>query len=242
MSWKAIVGLSLSAMLLLLMSLGQLVDKDLPIGQSGEKAEALADQIEASINKAAWLETGIVLWTFAGGEHIWDRSRELHEYKRGGKRIQHSLRSREGRIYKGDDWESIKAGSRAEQKAWDSWINDSFWLNPLVKLRDEGVSRQAVGDHQLLVSYSSGGNTPGDAYLWTLDERGRPSHWNMWVSIIPIGGLGCTWDNWIQLRTGAWISTAHNWGGLTLTLDDVDGAAHWSDIFEADPFLGFLSE
>ena len=241
MNWKWF-GIGLSAVLLVLMTIGQLMDKAVPIGQEGPAAEALTDQIEASINKAAWLETGIVMWTFAGGTHIWDRSRQLHEYRRGGKRIQHSLENRSGRIERAEGWKSVEAGHRAEQQAWDSWINDSFWLNPLVKLRDDGVSRQLVKEDQLLVSYSSGGNTPGDSYLWTVDNQGRPKHWALWVSIIPIGGLGCTWEDWIQLRTGAWIATTHNWGGWTLTLSDVDGAKHWSDMFEQDPFAGFAQE
>ena len=158
-SWRWL-GIAASIGLLVIMTLGQLIDKDLPKGSEGEAAENLTNRIEQSINKGAWDNTGIVTWTFAGGQHIWDRSRELHEYKRGDKRIQHSLKSRVGRVQQDGEWIAVGAGSRLEQKAWDSWINDSFWLNPLAKLRDDGVKRLSVDQNQLLVSYTAGGNTP----------------------------------------------------------------------------------
>ena len=56
--------------------------------------------------------------------------------------------------------ESGSAGHRASSKL--GRINDKLWLNPLVKLRDEGVSRQLVED-QLLVLFF-GGNLPGDSF------------------------------------------------------------------------------
>ena len=97
-------------------------------------AEARADLIERAINKSAWEETSIVYWTMVGNQHIWDKERELHEVRRKGKRIQHSLKSRMGRSWNGESWEELPSGHRSEKWAWDSWVNDSFWLNPLVKV------------------------------------------------------------------------------------------------------------
>ena len=45
-----------------------------------------------------------------------------------------------------------------------------------------------------------------------------------------------------QLRSGAWISTAHDWGGYTLRLTDVDGAESWTELYDHDPFDGFKPE
>ncbi|MDP4680960.1 MAG: hypothetical protein NWS46_11410 [Cyclobacteriaceae bacterium] len=100
------------------------------------------------------------------------------------------------------------------EKAWRFWANDSFWINPISKIFDSGTSRSIVmqedGSKSLLVTYSSGGVTPGDSYLWILDDNFRPKAWKMWVSIIPIGGLEFSWDNWEKLTTGALISTSHS--------------------------------
>jgi hypothetical protein len=113
--------------------------------------------------------------------------------------------------------------------AYAYWINDSFWLNPVVKLFDPGVERSLVelddGRNALLVSYTSGGVTPGDAYLWIPGPGDLPEAWRMWVQIIPIGGIETTWEGWTELSTGAKISTQHRgWGRLMTFITDVQGA------------------
>ena len=60
-------------------------------------------------------------------------------------------------------------------KAYSFFCNDSFWMIAPFKAFDEGVTRTIVmskeGNQNLLVSYASGGVTPGDSYLWILDKR-----------------------------------------------------------------------
>jgi hypothetical protein len=126
------------------------------------------------------------------------------------------------------------------EQAYAHWINDSFWLNPVVKLFDEGTTRALVaqpdGSDALLLSYASGGLTPGDAYLWIGDPSAPPRAWKMWVSILPIGGVECTWDRWQTLSTGAKISTRHDCGIFVLELTDVEGAADVVALEGEDPF------
>ena len=102
---------------------------------------------------------------------------------------------------------------KSVQKAYKAFINDAFWLNPVVKIFDEGTARSIVtladGREGLLVSYTSGGVTPGDSYLWFVDANGLPTAWKLWVGILPLGGLEISWDNWIALPTGAKIATGH---------------------------------
>ena len=122
-----------------------------------------------------------------------------------------------------------------------AWVNDAFWLNPLAKLRDEGVSLAVVdddGEESLLVSYASGGLTPGDAYLWRVGPDGTPTAWKLWVSILPIGGVETSWEGWVTLDTGARISTRHAGPlGLTLELTDVEGATTLDALVDGpDPF------
>ena len=77
---------------------------------------------------------------------------------------------------------------------------------------------QPDGKSALLITYGGGGLTPGDAYLWLLDETMRPRAWRMWVSIIPLKGIESSWEGWTALPTGAWVATEHRMTGFTLRL------------------------
>ncbi|MGS0527908.1 hypothetical protein ACU8V7_24695 [Zobellia nedashkovskayae] len=91
--------------------------------------------------------------------------------------------------------------------------NDSFWLVAPFKVFDSGTQRSLVtledGSNALMITYSSGGSTPGDSYLWHLGPNGLPESYQMWVSIIPIGGLKATWDDWKIMESGAFLPTSH---------------------------------
>ena len=93
------------------------------------------------------------------------------------------------------------------------------------------------GTEGLMVSYSSGGVTPGDAYLWILDENNLPKSWKMWVSIIPVGGMEFSWDQWTTLTTGAKVATLHESSFLNLDISDLKGAVNQEDLgLDEDPF------
>ncbi|WP_050813302.1 hypothetical protein [Aquimarina agarivorans] len=59
----------------------------------------------------------------------------------------------------------------------------------------------------LLITYKSGGSTPGDTYQWFVNQNYIPTAFKMWVSIIPIKGLPATWEDWKVSKTG--IKLAH---------------------------------
>jgi hypothetical protein len=214
-----------------------------PATEEGPAAAALAERVEAAVDLAAWQRTGAVAWTFAGiHEHLWDRRRKLARVVGGSRRVLLRLGDQSGRAWRDGEELEGEARDRALRWAWEQWCNDSFWLNPLAKLRDEGVtlSRCELGEGRegLLVRYASGGVSPGDAYLWTVNPEGLPESWKMWVGLIPVPGVDATWEGWTTLATGARVATQHRLIlGVPLNLSQVEGATTLSDLEPGpDPF------
>lgn len=213
-----------------------------PEGTEDAEAETLAASFERMANVEAWERTGAVRFGFGGYEHLWDRERGYARVRWDDVEVLLHAYRPEGRAYRAG--REVHGGAARElvEQAHARFINDTFWLNPLSKLRDEGVTRSTVtlddGTHALLVSYASGGVTPGDAYLWIPDDTGVPRAWRMWVSILPIGGLEVSWERWVTLETGARIATRHEGPlGLTVEITGLEGAATLEDLVEGeDPF------
>jgi hypothetical protein len=212
-----------------LIVLGYSLNDPRPQGQPGPDADALARSMEAAVNKEAWDRTGAVRWSFFEQHHyVWDRERDLVELRWGDSRALFRTADQTGRIWSAGTEQTGEDAKEALGAAYAYWINDSFWLNPVVKFFDPGVERSLVklddGRDALLVSYASGGVTPGDAYLWIPDDDGLPVAWRMWVQIIPIGGIETSWEGWNELSTGAKVATQHEgWGRLMTFISNVEG-------------------
>lgn len=234
----AILLLGLLGVVLVLYSMNE----ERPEGTPGPDADALAHAMEAAVDKEAWDRTGAVRWTFFEQHHyVWDRTRGLVEARWGDTRALFRTADKTGRVWKEGVEQNPEDTQEAVRTAYTFFINDSFWLNPIVKFFDPGVERFLVelddGGKGLLVSYSSGGVTPGDAYLWIPDEDGLPKAWRMWAQVIPIGGIETTWEGWTELSTGAKVSTQHaGWGQLMTFITDVAGGETLESI-DVDPDL-----
>ena len=70
-----------------------------------------------------------------------------------------------------------------------------------------------------MVTYTSGGSTPGDSYLWILEENYRPISYKMWVQIIPIGGVSATWSDLKKSESGIYLPTKHKLSLFGMELD-----------------------
>ena len=99
------------------------------------------------------------------------------------------------------------------------------WESFTVILDLENQQQTENQKNALLVTYTSGGSTPGDSYLWHLDQDGKPKSFQMWVEILPIEGLEATWENWTTTESGAQFPTFHKLLVLGIELDDVVGLA-----------------
>lgn len=216
--FKIIGSILLTLIVLLVIFLGGAYVKyneKKPVGVKGEKAEALAQKMMQAVNKTAWDSTAIIAWTSrSGNSYVWDKQRNLVQVSSKDSKVLLNVYKQSGKVW--DKQTEVTAADKVQkgvQKAYKAFINDAFWLNPIVKIFDAGTERSLVtladGREGLLVSYTSGGVTPGDTYLWLVDANGMPTAWKLWVGILPLGGLEISWDNWITLPTGAKIATGH---------------------------------
>jgi hypothetical protein len=211
----------------------------------GPDAAALAHEMVRAVDGDAWSRTGAVRWRVQWRAHLWDRQRGLSRVEWHGNRVLLDVNSKRGRAWRK---EVELADGADKQKLLDTayalFINDSFWLNPIVKAFDDGTTRArgtVDGKRALLVSYASGGLTQGDKYLWIVDDQSRPVAWRVWVKILKVGGLQFTWEGWTRLATGAWVATSHKILGLAVVhLTDVVAGATLHDLEADDPFAPIL--
>lgn len=198
-----------------------------PVAQPSAEADSLAKKMLAAVNKPAWDSTNIVTWKYGGGHtYVWDKKSNLVFVHWSDYKVLLNLNTWEkGRAFegtkeiKGPDLDVVRG------KAWAYFCNDSFWLIAPFKAFDEGTTRSLVkneaGTNDLLVSYASGGVTPGDAYLWKLDANGLPQSYKMWVKVIPIGGVMATWEKWTRQYSGAMLPSLHQLGPLKLPIEEL---------------------
>ena len=217
--------------------------KDIPQGVKGPEAEQLAQKILTAINHAAYDTLPYVKWSFRGEHHyVFDKTNNNARVSWAENEVHLNMDEISGRAFEnGIEVKDAGANDKLVKKAWEYWCNDSFWFNAPSKVFDKGTERSVVtnedGSKSLLVTYISGGVTPGDSYLWHLDANGLPNCFQMWTKIIPIGGISASWDNWIELPNGAKISSLHSIGGkMSLEIGDIKGGFTWGELgFDENP-------
>jgi len=222
-----------------------IADEPLPQGSAGDEAEVLTDKMLTAVNADAWDKISYISWTFRGDhKYVWDKKRHCARIEWSDVVVLLNLNTKEGSVWQTGQPLAGDALKVALGQAYEYWCNDSFWLNPVVKVRDPGTNRQIVdlddGTQGLLVTYTSGGVTPGDSYLWTFSENGFPKAWKMWVDIAPIGGLEFSWEGWKQLPGGAWVSTLHQGAVFDIPVEGIVVGNSLSDFGLADDLFSNL--
>ncbi len=227
-------GLKIFGIIAVVLAIGVFIaykvfDKPLPEGAVTPEADIVAQKMLRAINKSAWDETKVVKWSFRGARHfVWDKERHLVQVKWDNYEAYINPGAQTGIAFE----EGVKlAGSKSEEvvkQAIDNFNNDSFWLNAPAKVFDGGTERSIIteedGRQGLMVKYASGGTTPGDSYLWFMDESGLPISYKMWVSIIPVGGMEVTWEDWKTLPGGARIAQNHKGSKLEIPITNIESA------------------
>ncbi|MBQ4914967.1 hypothetical protein J8L85_11000 [Maribacter sp. MMG018] len=208
-------------------------NEPMPEGRSGPEADALAEKMLNSLNYGKFENTRFLEWSFRDGAHLykWDRKNRTVEVQWDDYRVDLDLIAPDSSIgYKNGTRLDTKENEKLVADAIDKFNNDSFWLIAPYKVFDEGVERRVVplenGLEGLLVTYTSGGSTPGDSYLWILQPNGFPKSFKLWVKIIPIGGVEASWDDWLVTDSGAFLPKSHIMGPLEFSMGDVRGYNH----------------
>lgn len=206
-----------------------------PKGKTGPEADQMAERMLVALNDSAWKATRYVSWTFKGANnYLWDKEQNVVQVISSNTRVVLDANTITGKTYQDDVLLTGEAADNAVQSAWKSFCNDGFWVYAPFKVFDAGTVRSVVtlkdGTEALKVTYMEGGVTPGDSYVWILDENYRPKAWKLWVKIIPIGGVAFTWDNWVQQSSGAWLATTHHSQLLDLEITDLKTGQSLEDL------------
>lgn len=223
------------------------LDTPLPPGQPGPAADAMAQRMMQAVGAQHWADTGAVQWTFSQrNTHLWDLQRGLNRVQHGKNTVWVDL-ARLVCLVGAEDGQTSPGTDAQCQAAYAAWANDSFWMMGPAKVMDAGthreLSRLKDGTVALKITFSSGGVTPGDSYVWVPGPTGLPVAWRMWVSVLPVGGLEVSWEGWQRLATGVWVATDHHVLGLARpTLSDVQAAATLSALVPGpDPFEALVA-
>ena len=223
-----LLGVFLLLLIGLVASLPWVLSKPMPEGLPGPQADALAIKMQEALNDSIYASTRYLKWSYRGdaNRYLWDKELGIVWVQWDENRVKLYLSNQS----RSTAWVKKKPVSGQEkskliENARNMFNNDSFWLVAPYKVFDPGTQRRLVnweGQEALLVTYTSGGTTPGDSYMWLLNDNGFPRSYRMWVNILPIGGLEASWDDWLITQTGTYLPKSHKVGPVTLSMGPVE--------------------
>jgi uncharacterized protein YxeA len=232
---KKILKIAIAITILLLLVLGGFYiayNEPLPekITATVQEADDLANKMLEAVRYADYKNTRYLEWSFQNGKnrYKWDREKGTVVVEWGDHTVDLDLKNPQNSMV----WEHDRPVKKEKahkwiQKAIANFNNDSFWLVAPFKVFDKGTQRHLVamedGSKGLLVTYTSGGTTPGDSYLWRLGPNAFPVSFKMWAAIVPVGGLEVSWDEWTVVESGAFLPQSHKFGPITLKIGDLRG-------------------
>lgn len=223
--WKSaliIVGILVVFVIILKLTFND----DIPQGVKGAKADELGFKILRAINHTAFTKAQEIHWTFRDkNTYRWKPQQNLVDVYWDDFRVSYQTYFPNiSFAFKGTQRLEGAARDEAIAYAQKNFNNDSFWLVAPNKIFDIGTERQLVvqdGKEMLLVTYKTGGTTPGDSYLWEVDEHYMPVSFKMWTSIIPLDGVKATWKDWKITDGGFSLAGSRKLYGLEIPITNV---------------------
>jgi hypothetical protein len=181
-----------------------------------QKADILAKKILKAINHEAYKKTRFLAWSFAGKRfYKWDKKNHIVVVSWDTINVNlHPNQLEKSTIYFNNKLQET-TDNKIILKAEKLFNNDSFWLVAPHKLFEKGIIRNIKnvdGKEALLVEYTTGGSTPGDSYLWFLNDKFIPISYKMYVPSMKMNGVSATWQDWITTESGTLLPTNHSFG------------------------------
>ncbi len=226
----------------ILFVLVRVLAEPLPVGAAGAPADLLLERIEQAVGMPAYRNTAAVAFTFRGiNRHFADLRRgfwEVRWQEDGGEwAVQRHEKSGSTLVLR--DENPLPEGPQRTEvalHAYRSQVNDAFWFHPFQALRAPGVERRLVGERALLVTFTSGGLTPGDSYLFVTDRSFRPEAVRMWVQVLPLRGMRFTFEDWKKTETGFFVSLVRRSNLAEVKLSDVRAYEAYPEPGQPDRF------
>ncbi|MGB3590835.1 MAG: hypothetical protein WBA16_04040 [Nonlabens sp.] len=197
-------------------------DQPVPTGDKGSAARTTAVKMLDAINADQLKNVDSIHFKFNNRNYRWNyRSNEVvinydsNQIFLNTKSPELNTALVENSLISGD--ESVELINDAIAR----FNNDSFWLLAPFKVNDPGTQLELVTPNKLKVTYTSGGSTPGDIYLWQLDDRFLPISLQMWVEILPLEGVKAQWSGWQATPAGILMPTSRTIYGIELPLENV---------------------
>jgi len=222
---KSVLGL-IGILILGFVVLKMTYNEDLPEGKNEKAADELAYKILESLNYESYKTAKEIHWMFRGTNlYEWKKQEDIVEVFWGDFHVSLNTKFRDkSTAFKND--KPLEGVSRTEaiDYALSNFNNDSFWVVAPYKIFDPGTKRFLVeeeGKQKLLVQYTTGGSTPGDAYLWEVDENYKPISFKMWVSIIPFNGIEAEWSDWKTTDSGFMLAHKKTVWGIEIPVTDL---------------------
>lgn len=155
------------------------------------RARELAEQVVENLGGwDAWEKTRYVTWRFFGGRrHVWDKQTGAWRLDDKGNVVLMNVNTREGRVIEAgaEVFDSVRKKELLD-KAYRTWVNDTYWmfmpwklLDPGVHLRHAGASTLPDGApaQVLELTFTGVGVTPKNRYLvFVGDESGLVEQWS----------------------------------------------------------------
>jgi hypothetical protein len=225
LTMKGLLGI-ITVLLIAFVALLVIYNEDVPEGKANADADILAHKMLDALHVERFNNVSEIHWTFRNkNSYKWNLKKNSVEVFWDDYHVTYDTRNRSNSsAYLNETPLNGNAKEEALSYAISNFNNDSFWVVAPFKVFDPGTTRSVVleeGKQYLLVQYSTGGTTPGDAYLWELDEDYKPIAFKMWVSILPFDGLEAKWTDWKMTDGGFLLSHQKSIFGLEIPVTNL---------------------